>query len=298
MDFSSFDIYQYLEARTIPYSELGKNVSSGKWIGVTCPFCNDPSNHLGINRQSKNFSCFKCGATGNILTLIQEIDQIPIQKAYQIFYQFQDKSLVYLEKRQPPSLPNDVILPKGSTKKFAGIFTNYLLSRKFNPEEIIKEYDLHCCHTIGCFKFRIIIPIYFQNRLVTYTARDITNKSTIRYLHCSNEKSIIPIKNTLYNIDSIKDKAVIVEGVTDVWRLGKGSIATFGTKYTKKQLALLKGIDILYVLYDSEASKEAENLANDLLCITNRVDILTLKEGDPADMPLLDGLKLMKKLGF
>lgn len=297
MDFSSFDIFQYLDTKTIPYLESGKNISSGRWIGINCPFCDDPSNHLGINLQSKNFSCFKCGMKGNIILLIQEISQVPIQKAFQIFYQFQDKSLSYLDKEEIPT-NYGMSLPKGCSKNFAGIFTNYLLSRNFNPQELIKEYDLYCCHTIGDFKFRIIAPVYYQYELITYTGRDVTGNAKSKYLHCSNEESIIPIKNTLYNIDSIKDKAIIVEGITDVWKLGKGSIATFGTQHTKKQLALLSGIDKVYILFDAEASKEAENLANNLLCITKKVDVLYLEKGDPADMFPLEALKLKKKLGF
>lgn len=297
MNLSTFDICQYLENRNISYSDKGKNIASG-WIGTTCVFCDDQSTHLGINLQSNAYNCLKCGEKGNILHLIQEIDQVPIPKAIQIFYQFQGTTLSYLDEPIHHQPPSQIQLPKGASKNFAGVFTNYLLGRKFNPSQIIRDYDLYCCHTIGDFKFRLIIPVYFNDQCVTFTSRDVTNKAIIPYCHCPIEKSIIPIKETLYNIDSVKDKAVVVEGVTDVWRLGEGCVATFGTKYTKEQLVLLSSVKKIYILYDSDAKEQSEKLGNDLSCFINEVEILYLDEGDPANMDQFEALKLMKYLGF
>ena len=60
MNFQDFDIINYLENREIDYHKAGeKNVGKG-WININCPFCDDPSWHLGINLKSKFFNCYIC----------------------------------------------------------------------------------------------------------------------------------------------------------------------------------------------------------------------------------------------
>jgi DNA primase len=291
--FEAFDIKEYLDSRGISYSESGKNISSN-WIGTACIFCEDNSTHLGIHIRTKNISCFRCGVKGSILKYIQEIDHVPMNKAYQIIEQFQDQSYSYLDQIQRKTTDGEVTLPKGSSKNFPGIFTNYLSSRNFNPAEIIKKYDLYCCHLIGDFKFRIIAPVIMQRELVSYTGRDITNKSNLRYKNYPIEQSKIPIKECLYNIDSVRDKVIIVEGITDVWRMGDECVATFGTQYTRSQIALLTGIKKAFVLYDADAATQAEKLANDLSVIISYVEVITLDSGDPADLLPIDAIRLKK----
>ncbi len=293
--FESFDIKEYLDDRGIPYQESGKNISS-EWLGTPCVFCEDSSNHLGIHLRTKNISCWKSGVKGNILKLIQEIDHIPRNKALQVVNQFQDNSYSYLDQTPRITTEDEIKLPKGCSKKFPGIFTNWFSSRNFNAAEIIRKYDLHCCHLIGDFKFRVIMPVYMQRELVTYTGRDITNQSGLKYKHCLIEESKIPIKECLYNIDSTKDKVIIVEGVTDVWRMGDECVATFGTQYTRKQIALLSGIRKAFILYDADASVQAEKLANDLSAVVSYVEVITLETGDPADLTPIEAIRLKKKI--
>ena len=40
---------------------------------------------------------------------------------------------------------------------------------------------------MGKYKNRIIIPIYYNNKLVSYHSRDITNKSKIKAKACEQE---------------------------------------------------------------------------------------------------------------
>jgi len=118
------------------------------------------------------------------------------------------------------------------------------------------------------------------------------------------DKAIIPLENCLYNIDSIKsrDTIVIVEGVTDVWRLGSGTIGTFGTNFEfhKKFSMLLdrminQKIERIFVIFDSGlAQKFAKKLVNDLSIFIDHVERLELKWGDPADMSDKE-VKQMKK---
>ena len=256
MNLESFDTIAYLESLGIEYRESGKNISKN-YIGVCCPFCDDNSFHLGIHKQSKTISCWKCGVRSNVLKLIQEVSLVSYNQAIAIFYKFQDSSLAYLNPKEEVRPQSSVDLPKGSSKNFTGVFTNYLFKRNFQPDTIIKTYDLYAGAIGTDFAYRIIIPIYQQYELVAYLGRDATEKNTLKYLNCPVELSKIPIKECLYNLDAVRDKAIIVEGVTDVWRLGAGAIATFGVQYTRQQLSLLIGLKKVFVLYDQDAAAQS-----------------------------------------
>jgi DNA primase len=290
MNFESFDIIRYLQEKKIPYSTEGKNVTSN-WIEVNCPFCSDPSFHLGIS-PTKKLSCWICGTKGSIVKYVQEIENCGIGKAHKIIEKYQDRTLSWLYTKKVEK-SESVFLPK-SAKKLSQIHKNYLTKRKFDPEYLERKYDLLGCNEIGEFKFRIIIPVYYQNQLVTFLGRDITGKSPVRYKNCPVEKSVMPTKSVLYNLDSIRKTAVIVEGVTDVWRIGEGAIATFGTQYTKAQLALLIGLKRVFILFDSEAQEEGNRLAYDLSVIIPSVETISLPQGDPAELDE-ESVKFLRK---
>jgi hypothetical protein len=79
MNIENLNLIEYLDDKNISYSTSGKNVSSG-WIGISCPFCGDSSNHLGINLESKVFSCWKCGEKGNFIKLAMELEGLSFKE--------------------------------------------------------------------------------------------------------------------------------------------------------------------------------------------------------------------------
>lgn len=70
-------------------------------------------------------------------------------------------------------------------------FFNYLSDKRhFTRRQILHltdEYDLQYC-TRGAFKGRIIFPIYYQKRLVNWTARSIYPSVTLRYKTLSTDE--------------------------------------------------------------------------------------------------------------
>jgi hypothetical protein len=136
----------------------------------------------------------------------------------------------------------------------------------------------------------------FQNRLVSYQGRDYTGKQALRYKACRKEKELIHHKHILYGWDQLGDAAVIVEGITDVWRLGFGACCPFGIKYTPSQLRLLAEKKRRYVLFDTEdkqARKMGKQLARQLSIMVGYTEYVELddcewidpKAGrDPANM--------------
>ena len=134
--------------------------------------------------------------------------------------------------------------------------------------------------------------------MVSFTTRDVTGKRYTPYIGCKEEKSVVNIKHTLYNIDSVGDTAVVVEGPTDVWNMGDGFVATFGTVYTPEQVCCLIGIKRLFILYDGEeeAIKMAYKLAYDASTFIPDVEVLELDEGDPGKLGGSDVRVLRREL--
>jgi DNA primase len=294
MKIEDFDIISYLQSRNVPFSYGGNNVSSG-WIGINCLFCLDPSNHLGINLQSKAFSCFRCAEKGNAIKLIQEIDGVSEAEAWKIMHEYTNGFFIAKEKHYQ----SKVKFPPGTSKNFGEQHLSFLENRKYEAQTVIKQYDLYATGPVGDYKHRLLIPVFFKKRIVSFVGRDVTNQSKIKYKNSSEQYSIKDVKQCLYNMDSvIQDKAVIVEGVFDTWRIGDGAIATFGTKYTREQLRLLKGLKRVFILYDADAIPTAHKLAYDLTTIVPQIEVLELSEGDPDNLTEKDVRALRKDLNL
>jgi len=292
MNIENFDTIKYLESKEIEYHTRGKNVTRG-WTNINCPFpqCDDPSWHCGISPQ-KLFNCYICSEKGDVVKLVKQIENCSWYQAKNIIEQFSEDLTVDLKKEdiRYSSKIDHLNLPKISLSLPCLIHKNYLIKRNFDPDYLTKKYKLRFCYNIGEWKFRIIIPFYFDNKLITWSGLDVSGKAEIKYKHLSNEKSIVPIKKTLYNIDSISegDSIIIVEGITDVWRLGEPAIATMGIQYTQEQVEMIlnKKPSKVIVLFDSEdkAIKQAERLANQLSLFISDVNVIELDEGDPCDL--------------
>ena len=290
MNLILVDIRAYLDSRHIEYRESGKNISSG-WIGTSCPFCpdEDPSTHLGINPETNLISCWRCGKKGSIIELVRYHQKCSYASAENVLSQFsrtssrdsalEDKSQALAKLVGHVSLPSEcekTILPQHQT---------FLVRRGFSPHEVYEKYDLSCVDKFGKWKFRLIIPILMQRHIVAFTSRDVTGLSDNPYKHARNVECIVPVKSCLYNIDSVKDIVIIVEGPLDVWNLGDASVCTFGTKYTRSQVKLIASrVKRAHVLFDSDAIVEANSLAFDLSAHVEHVEVIELDEGDPADM--------------
>jgi DNA primase len=293
VDLEWFDIEEYLDSRGIAYDLDGKNVQSG-WIGMQCLWCDDHSNHLGIDLDTKGINCWRCPAKGTVIKLIMTIDRCSLPNALRTVEKF-SYSRVYSDKKpthisQMTARPVHVQLPVVAKNQLDDAHRKFLIRRKFDPDFIFQEYRLLSNGPIGDYALRLIIPFYQRRRLVTFTTRDITDKAKIPYVHCPKKLSIYHPKDTLYNLDKAEDEVIVVEGVTDVWRIGNGAVATCGDKWTAKQAKLLSKFKRVFVLFDTEeeAQQNALSLANDVSAFVNEVEVLEFGSTDPADLSEAD----------
>uniref|UniRef100_A0A6M3LI92 Putative DNA primase n=1 Tax=viral metagenome TaxID=1070528 RepID=A0A6M3LI92_9ZZZZ len=292
------DVLSFLEDNDIPFRTEGKNISQG-WIGITCPYpdCSDPSFHCGIHLQSGTHNCWICGGKGRMVHLVKILLDISYSKAKSLLEKY--PATVALEETEEKPEVQSITLDHFDTF-LPALPRDYLISRDFDPDLIQRKYSIRFCYTTGKFAYRIIIPVILNGQIVNFTARDVTGIQEPKYKNLSNEKAVIPIKSCLYNLDSVKNDVIICEGVTDVWRVGNGAIATMGTEYTSAQLELLmeKEVRRAFVLYDTDANKKAEKLANTLSAFIPHVEVITLDEGDPAELSEKEVRRLLTAIKF
>ena len=267
-DIRAIDIRAYLSNRGIPYSDHNhKNVAYG-WISITCLFCSDTSNHLGINLESNTISCWKCNVTGTVIKLIMKIERCSFSDAILASRNF-THTLTSINQ-------NGYLIPKIYTQDFnfqsvsqssseaLQIHTDFLKQRRYDPETVTKKYKLHFCGPAHRkYPSKLVIPYLLNYKPVTFQVRDCTGLAESPYKACPKNKSIVQVKHTLYNIDNArKDTVIVVEGIFDTWRIGDGAVATSGTKYTSDQVLMLRNFRRVFVIFDDEP--EAENLGRSL----------------------------------
>lgn len=301
--FQDFDLIGFLEDYDIDYQERTKNVGTG-WVGISeCPFCGAGGYHFGINIQSKGFTCWVCrpNKKGGLPVLISELLNIPKKETIPIIKQYSSRILDF-EIRETGK---EVIIPS----KLHPILDEpwkYLKRRNFT-EETIKKYGLQETGIYSKikineheqnFKFRIFIPIIMNNELVSYTARDYTGEQEPKYKHPVLEAVKIPPSSCIYNIDSVKDRALILEGPTDVWRMGEETISMQGIRVTKEQIRFIaeKNLKRAVVLFDENAEEAAMDLSNQLRGLVDDLQVAFLEEGDPADLSNTEAIKIKRRL--
>lgn len=296
-----FNIIQFYQDHKIDYHLSGKNVMDG-WVNIQCPFCKDESNHLGvfINRPRK-IKCWRCGehTLPELLSQFSDKDIKTLYKEYkaegedaEIVEEKKEKTRVdFKEIQKTFSKNSDVIIVKYGYK-------HYLLKRNFDPAKIELEWGVRGGIETGDYRYRLMIPIYSKGQIVSFQGRDVTGKQDVKYLTCHGTN----IKNYLYGIDYVYgDRVIITEGVTDVWRLGKGNaIATFGIEYTKKQIELIvkRKFKHVIVFFDSEpqAMKASSSLISTLELYGIRCTNIMIPTKDPASLSQDEANEIVKLL--
>lgn len=125
----------------------------------------------------------------------------------------------------------------------------YLQSRNFDPVALSEEYGaVYCLNSrYGLAEDRIIVPIYVRDQLRGWQARypgdDVYGLSfkeagVPKYWTCPGTK----VGSLVYNADKAATHRtiVVVEGPTDVWRLGAPAAALLGKKANQDKVIALR----------------------------------------------------------
>lgn len=296
------------------YSDFGINICPDEhkhhregWVNAECPFCeSDPGHegfHLGWNLSDEYFYCWRCGWHPPIKT-ISELLKVPNWRAAELLNKYGVNRTIYKtvdKPKRPFTIPRISELEAGHVQ--------YLKRRGFDPQEIVSTWKIAGLGPLGYlqdegkiidYRFRIYIPYFWNNELVSFDTRDVTDRQPDKYKACPKNLEQIERKHILYGIqEAWTDTGICVEGPTDVWRLGKYSFGVSGIQYTQEQLRLISQIfKRVWVLFDGEpqAQKQANKLVADLRFRGVKADKFVLLKGDPGSLPQHEADKLVEKL--
>ncbi len=291
-------LYADFHVSTAPYHH--KHARRG-WINTPCPFHQgNPGYHLGYNLEKGYFFCWSCGWHPTDLTvqILTNTDKREAKSLLQRYKSKLDPGYGLPDSTFSRKVPDELKWPEGCGP-MTDIHKTYLSKRLFDPEQLEKEWGLLGTDNWGQHAFRVIAPITFRSQPVSWQGRDITDKQRAKYLPCPNEQEILPHKHLLYGFDKARwETVVVVEGITGVWRLGPGSVGTFGVKYTASQLLLLQSFEKVIIFYDGDmAGQEAsDKMGVELTGIGHEVEIWEPFKNDSGDIPQSIANELMKEV--
>lgn len=255
----------------------------------------DRSNHGGFTPEGTGYSCFRCGKhsirkiLGHFVQSQKEVSRLLNEYGDILKYHTE----THKERASKVEWP-----PPSSRTPWPSVHAEYLHKRGYNPKLIRGLYGVTAVYYNSPFKYRVVIPVYQNRKIVTYVGRDITGKSPLRYKNLSERKSVLPAKECVYNLDSVYKRAIITEGVFGSWRFGVHGVALFGIQYTAAQTnALAKRLEQAFVLFDNEpqaqqkAHELCETLAMQGVSVEN-IELTGYDEPDEIPQREADQLKL------
>jgi len=286
-------IYNYQQLLTDYGVQFYPKVNHRGFLPVHCPFCGGGKMYGGINIRKNYYSCWKCRfhPIDDYVYSTIGIEWFKVRDYYLLdSYQYQI--------REEKNVVEKIELPF-RTGPLNDQARRYLLQRGFDPDQLVENYNIMSTDHLGDYKFRVIIPIYNKNKLVSYTSRDYTGKSELRYYSCNSKNEIINHKELLYGYDKANsDFVIVVEGPIDKWKMGLDCVSTFGIGYKKEQVSLLLKYKRIIFLFDNEPNAQAmaREMGNELVCAGKQVENIVLKINDPGDLKQSEVDYLLKKL--
>lgn len=227
------------------------------WVNVNCPYCDSKSTsfNLGFNPAGNYYHCWKSQHSYSLQEVLSTLLNIPVDSVNNVLIDYQGLGEILPEKKKSKvkylTLPTDTFIP--AERK-------YLKSRGFSPKYLNEKYHIVGGGISGDWKFRIIIPIYYNGKLMSWTGRSILPKDKLkklnipRYKNLSIEKSVMNPKELFFNLDNCNgSEVVLTEGAFDVLRYDGEAICSLGTELTEGQIKLLsERFQKVFILFDNE----------------------------------------------
>lgn len=277
----ALDIQSLLGDIGVNYYTSGKNVSDG-WTSIACPACGDRSNHGAFSPDGLAYSCFRCGKH-SVKSIISKFTSW--EESAQLLKQY--SSALFFHEYTTRERASKVEWPPEGDVKMPSLHAQYLHERGYDPKQLRDLYGIRCCYQHGPMKYRIVIPVYVNGVIVSYVGRDVTGKAPLKYKNLSEKNSILPVKETVFNLDSTHETAIICEGPFDAMRFGVHGVCVWGLQYTVAQTrALANRLKRCIICFDNEhiAKQKAYELGEALALQGVVVDILSIDTKDPGEL--------------
>ena len=287
---ASFDLKSYIEQ----FYVLIPSMKTGQYH-LDCPKCDDgrarfyvwlgqPTryNHRPENGR-KVFWCHNCTWAPNLEEFISFIEDISLREAMVLLRkEAQEASLeeqvadlgtedasnaelppLVIAPHVPVRWPNQSALLSDPSGRL-GYYRKYLARRRFTAQHA-RRYGLRGCWH-GQYQGRLLLPVYEEERLVGWVARDATGKKERKVL---NGPDGVATSEMLFNGDAVRRalkqfgaggvRVRLVEGAFDAMRAdreetGEPAVAPLGTHLSAYIIKLLSemGVQKLCLLWDAD----------------------------------------------
>lgn len=248
-----------------------KQTPSG-WISFNAPCCNDKRQRGGLifnAGDAVSFHCFNCGFKASwqpgrtisqkmrkFMQLLNVADDVINQLSLEALrlnsdQQTQVRSII--PEFHPRALPMDAKLITDFTDELPdGLVSvlEYMSSRHL----FLDDYPFYWCDKQG-FRNRLIIPFFYQGKIVGYTARIVNSNANPRYI--SEQQP-----GYVFNLDrQTPDRSFVIACEGPIDAISVDGCALMGSEIKKSQDWLLKQLDREIVLVpdrDHEGPKMVE----------------------------------------
>ncbi len=236
---NSVDIVDIISSY-LPLSSRGKN-----FFGV-CPFHDDHSPSMSVSPSKQIYTCFSCGATGNVFKFIQDYENITFYEAvkkcadiagividigkiesknkykelydiYELSYKFYQNNINTELGKVARQYLHDRSLDDKTIKEFgiglslneSDTLTKLLKSKKYDEKILLKSglVNENNYQLYDVYRNRIMFPLYDLNgKVIGYNGRIYHGENNSKYIN-STETDIFKKRELLYNYHRAKDEA-------------------------------------------------------------------------------------------
>ena len=288
----------------VQFATEGSKHTRDGWVNIHCPFCTGSQDyHLGFNLDDNYFHCWRCGGK-HPSQAISKILSVNLDKADQIIKEYGGVNSRVNQNVRVRVGTKPFLFPSGDLS-LTKVHRSYLEGRGFDPDLLVKKWGLMGTGPVARldginYSHRILAPIHWDSKVVSFQSRDITKKHKLKYLACVQDRELIKHQTILYGSQGHWGKVgVCVEGITDVWRLGTKAFAVFGIDYTPDQVkAIVKHFSEVVIMFDPErtAQKQSKKLMKELEARGVKVRRYSQLTCDPGDLTQDDANHLMKEI--
>ncbi len=278
-----------------------------------CPFCEVMDGRFSVNAERGAWQCFrgKCGKRGSsIIGLVAQVYGVSWREARELMGQDPEPASEFHELRMKhkSAKPAQTVLhplpehfiPCFDPDREAAFQIPKKLGDRITSKQVIKDYSLGFCVQGPCAG-RVVIPISGPSG-ESWTARDITGKSAIKYMN-PQESDASMVIGGMHMLEDQRT-VVLVEGPFDALRLAEHGILAFWlggknlSKYQKQILinALQPDSCVVVLMDPSEPPSVSEAIAG-RLCLNLKVKIAKLptlpEHDDPGSSTLQQAQRAM-----
>lgn len=325
MNLNKVDTLDFLTALKV------KNIhDKDEEIVFSCPF---PSGHknkdrnpsASMNKTSTAFFCHSCGASGNAISFLARLENIPhtlSEKFIRDRYGDETDSGFILEEHF-----NSIFNKKHVKEEYLPVYLDKFES-EFRQKELIKNKDARdylenrgiTQKSIERFRLgydvlsdRISIPLFDSSEnLVGIKARSIHEDNKPKYIYLGDNKGpkrkygfpVLDTKRFVYNLNFVKNNyssLIVVEGELNAIYLDQAgfsnAVALGGSKISEHQINILLYFakEIILFLDDDEAGNKCKNeiykRMNDYMPILQTGS----HDGDPGSMSVEECVRIISE---